>query len=60
VQLSKDGNAGNETLKGYGFAVSYTKPDDWFARFDYSRRIGGDENVSTSGRGSLSNVGVIQ
>ena len=48
VQLSKDGSTGNATLKGYGFAVSYTRPDDWFARFDYARRIGGDDNMSTS------------
>ena len=48
VQLSKDGSSGSETLKGYGFAISYTRPDDWFARFDYARRIGGDDNMSTS------------
>ena len=47
VQLSKDGNSGNETLKGYGFAISYTRPDNWFARFDYARRIGDDENMSS-------------
>lgn len=46
VQLSKDGASGNETLKGCGFAISYTKPDDWFARFDYARRIGDDKNMS--------------
>lgn len=46
VQLSKDGSIGSETLKGYGFAVSYTKLDDWFARFDYARRIGSDSNMS--------------
>ena len=48
VQLSKDGSSGNATLKGYGFAVSYTRPDDWFARLDYARRIGGDSNMSDS------------
>ena len=48
VQLSKDGGSGNATLKGYGFAVSYTRPDDWFARLDYARRIGGDSNMSDS------------
>jgi len=46
VQLSKDGSSGSETLKGYGFAVSYTRPDDWFARLDYARRIGGDSKMS--------------
>jgi hemolysin activation/secretion protein len=34
------------TLKGYGFGLSYTKPNDWFARLDYARRIGGDPNLS--------------
>ena len=48
VELSKDGSSGSETLKGYGFAISYTRPDDWFARFDYARRIGGDDNMSTN------------
>lgn len=28
------------TLKGWGVGLSYTKPNDWFARFDYARRIG--------------------
>jgi len=46
--LSKDSSSGNATLKGYDFAVSYTKPDDWFARVDYARRIGGDDNMSTA------------
>ena len=48
VQLSKDGSSGSEILKGYGFAISYTRPDDWFVRFDYARRIGGDDNMSTA------------
>ncbi len=47
VQLSKDGSSGSETLKGYGFAVSYTRPDDWFARLDYARRIGDDSKMSS-------------
>lgn len=34
------------TLKGYGVALSYTKPNDWFARLDYARRIGNDPNLS--------------
>jgi len=50
VTLSRDGRAGSETLKGYGFAISYTKPDDWFARFDYARRIGDDKNMSTEAK----------
>lgn len=47
VELSKDGTSGSETLRGYGFAVSYSRPDDWFARLDYARRIGGDTNLSS-------------
>lgn len=34
------------TLKGYGVALAYTKPNDWFARLDYARRIGDDPNLS--------------
>ena len=29
-----------------GLGLSYTRPGDWFARFDYARRIGGDELMS--------------
>ncbi len=53
VQFRKDNQpsfpSSNETgmtLKGYGAAISYTKPNDWFARLDYARRIGGDPNLS--------------
>jgi hypothetical protein len=54
VKYNHDGSSvpGNKTtdtgmtLKGYGIAVSYTKPNDWFARLDYARRIGGDPNLS--------------
>ena len=34
------------TLKGWGVGVSYSRPNDWFARFDYARRIGSDVNMS--------------
>ena len=34
------------TLKGWGIGVSYTKPEDWFARLDYARRIGSDSRMS--------------
>lgn len=34
------------TLKGWGVGVSYSKPNDWFARFDYARRIGGFDGMS--------------
>lgn len=33
------------TLKGWGIGVSYSKPNDWFARVDYARRIGGFDNM---------------
>lgn len=35
-------NNSGTTLKGWGIGVSYTKSNDWFARFDYARRIGND------------------
>ena len=31
---------GGETATGWGIGVSYVKPGDFFARFDYARRIG--------------------
>lgn len=31
---------GADTLSGWGIGISYTKPNDWFARLDYARRIG--------------------
>lgn len=34
------------TPKGWGIGVSYSKPDDWFARVDYARRIGGYDGMS--------------
>jgi hemolysin activation/secretion protein len=54
VQYRKDGQPSGlpgstetgMTLKGYGVALSYTKPNDWFARLDYARRIGSDPNLS--------------
>lgn len=38
--------SGGATLKGYGFGLAYTRPNDWFARLDYARRIGGYEDMS--------------
>lgn len=46
VEITKSGSDGNMTLKGWGLGLSYTRPGDWFARFDYARRIGGDELMS--------------
>ena len=46
VRLTHDGLSGGRTLKGWGVGLSYSKPNDWFARLDYARRIGGYENMS--------------
>ena len=47
VKLAHDGGlAGNRTLKGWGIGISYSKPEDWFARLDYARRIGSDPMMS--------------
>ncbi|MBQ4212975.1 MAG: ShlB/FhaC/HecB family hemolysin secretion/activation protein [Selenomonas sp.] len=53
VKFRKDGqpwgrssDASGMTLKGYGVGITYSKPNDWFARLDYARRIGGDPNLS--------------
>ena len=40
---AKDG----QTLKGWGLGLSYTRPNDWFSRLDYARRIGDDPNLTT-------------
>ena len=42
VRSAKDGSFGSRTLKGWGLGLTYTRPDDWFARVDYARRIGDD------------------
>ncbi len=45
VRIEKE--AGDSmTLKGWGVGLSYSRSDDWFARFDYARRIGSDANMS--------------
>lgn len=44
------GGTSGETLKGWGIGISYTKPNDWFARFDYARRIGGPSYMSHDAR----------
>ncbi|MGP1586288.1 MAG: ShlB/FhaC/HecB family hemolysin secretion/activation protein [Schwartzia sp. (in: firmicutes)] len=38
------------TLKGWGVGVNYTQPNDWFARFDYARRIGLSANASEAAK----------
>ena len=49
VRIEKDDH-GSMTLKGWGIGLSYTKPNDWFARFDYARRIGSDDKMSEDAR----------
>lgn len=46
VKITHDGRGGARTLKGWGLGLSYSRPNDWFARLDYARRIGGYENMS--------------
>ena len=49
VTLTKDGGGGSESLKGWGIGESYDK-SGWFARVDYSRRIGTPEIMSDDAR----------
>lgn len=46
TKIAHDGSLGSETLKGWGLAASYQRPGDWFARFDYARRIGDSKYLS--------------
>ena len=46
VQIAKERSEGSMTLKGWGLGLAYTRPGDWFARFDYARRIGSDALMS--------------
>ncbi len=45
VQLEKS-RRGSQSLQGWGLGISYAKPDDWFARMDYARRIGMEDGLS--------------
>lgn len=45
VRLEKT-RGGSQNLQGWGVGVTYTKPDDWFARLDYARRIGLEDGLS--------------
>ena len=49
VRIEKEDH-GSMTLKGWGIGLSYTKPNDWFARFDYARRIGSDDKMTEDAR----------
>ncbi len=50
VRTAKDGIGGGETMQGWGIGVTYSRPGDWFARFDYARRIGWDSKASAEAR----------
>ena len=50
VNIAKDGSSGGETLKGWGIGVTYSRPNDWFARFDYARRIGLGDNAGNEAK----------
>ena len=45
VHLEKN-RQGSQSLQGWGAGISYMRPNDWFARLDYARRIGLDEGLS--------------
>lgn len=50
VDLTVNQPSSGITLKGWGMALAYTKPNDWFARLDYARRIGSDPNLSAAAK----------
>ena len=49
VRVTKDSTSGSSTLKGWGLGLTYTHPDHYFARLDYARRIGYEENTGKDG-----------
>ena len=47
VKYMHDGTIpGGTTLKGWGIGVTWSRPNDFFARFDYARRIGLADNAT--------------
>ena len=42
--------SGSNTLQGWGLGLAYSSPRDWFARLDYARRIGFDNDLSSDAR----------
>ena len=46
VHLEKS-RRGSQSLQGWGVGLSYAKPNDWFARLDYARRIGLEDGLSS-------------
>lgn len=45
VKLAKSSNQ-HEKLAGWGLGLRYTKPNDWYAQFDYAWKIDGHEYAS--------------
>ena len=47
VKYIHDGTIpGNKTLKGWGIGLTWSRPNDFFARLDYARRIGLADNAT--------------
>lgn len=47
IKYTHDGAIpGGTTLKGWGIGVAWSRPNDFFARFDYARRIGLPNNAT--------------
>ena len=44
---SSNASYGGETATGWGIGITYTKPNCYFARLDYARRIGGPRYYKT-------------
>lgn len=42
--------AGSTTLTGWGVGVTYSRPQDWFIRLDYARRIGAPDNIGNDAK----------
>ncbi len=36
----------HRNLAGWGVGLRYAKPGDWYAQFDYARKINGEDNIS--------------
>lgn len=46
TRLTKDSRNGSQFLKGWGLGLTYTRPNQYFFRFDYARRIGLPSNAT--------------
>ena len=39
-----------ETMRSWGIGLNYSKPDDFFFRVDYARKIGNNKNIASDNR----------